>query len=74
MAKVIRNPILKSIVNILLVILGTIILAFGSGVFLIPFQIVSGGIAGIGVLLSNFLPVDITTYIIIKAKKKILML
>ena len=64
MAKVIRNPILKSIVNILLVILGTIILAFGSGVFLIPFQIVSGGIAGIGVLLSNFLPVDITTYII----------
>ena len=61
--KLTKKQVLSSLWKIFLVVFGTFILAFGSGVFLVPFQIVSGGITGIGVLLSSFLPVDVTAYI-----------
>ena len=61
--KLTKKQVLSSLWKVFLVVFGTFILAFGSGVFLVPFQIVSGGITGIGVLLSSFLPVDVTAYI-----------
>ena len=42
--------------NIFLVIIGTVILAFGTGVFLFPYNIITGGIAGISITLNNLIP------------------
>ncbi len=67
----IRNNFLKidlrsSFKSISLTLLGTIILALGTGIFLVPFSIVSGGVGSIGILLSKlgFLSVDAWSYII----------
>lgn len=61
--KVEKKTIWKTLYRLFLVIIGTIVLGFGSGVFLVPFEIVSGGVTGIGILLADFLPVDVTAYI-----------
>ena len=45
--KLTREEILIFIKNNLLVVLGTIILAFGTGIFLLPFDLVTGGVSGI---------------------------
>ena len=50
-----KKEILIIIKNICLVILGTVILAFGTGVFLFPFDIITGGIAGIAITLNNLI-------------------
>ena len=39
--------------NTILVILGTFVLAFGTGLFIIPFDLVTGGVSGIGIILSR---------------------
>jgi len=39
--------------NTLLVILGTFVLAFGTGIFVIPFDLVTGGVSGIGIILNR---------------------
>jgi len=39
--------------NIILIILGTIILAFGNAVFIIPFNIVFGGVTGVSIVLNK---------------------
>lgn len=41
--------------NILLVILGTGVLAFGTAIFLVPFDLVTGGVSGIAIVLNNAL-------------------
>ena len=51
-----KKEILLSIKNILLVVIGTVILAFGTGVFLFPYNIITGGIAGISITLNNLIP------------------
>ncbi len=59
-----KKDILHNLWKLFLVILGTLILSFGSGIFLVPFSIITGGVTGIGILFSSFLPVDITAYIV----------
>ena len=39
-----------------LVILGTVILAFGSAVFLIPFDLVMGGTSGMAIIIKSLIP------------------
>lgn len=51
-----KKEIAIMIKNVLLVIIGTIILAFGTGVFLFPYDIITGGIAGISITLNNLIP------------------
>lgn len=53
----------KSLKNGLLVVLGTLLIAFGSGVFLVPFDLVAGGMSGLAIVLvkiysSPFFTVD----------------
>ena len=59
-----KKTVLKNIWHIFLVIAGTIILAFGSGCFLVPFNIISGGVTGFALLLKDFIPVDISAAIL----------
>lgn len=50
----------NNIKNMLLVVLGTIILAFGSGVFLVPFDLITGGMSGLGIILVKILPFNLS--------------
>lgn len=59
-----KENFLKSLRNFFLILLGTFILSVGSGFFLIPFEIVSGGITGITILTSSFISPDIMSYIL----------
>lgn len=60
-----KKRVLHTIFNLLLVLLGTFILAFGTGIFLVPFNINTGGVAGLSIVLSKTgIPVDIWSYII----------
>lgn len=44
--------------NIGLVVLGTFILSFGTSIFLLPFNLVTGGIPGISLVISNIISVE----------------
>ncbi|RRC91324.1 YitT family protein [Erysipelotrichaceae bacterium OH741_COT-311] len=49
--------------DIAIVLLGNFILALGVGVFIIPFNILTGGSAGVAILLKVFIPLDTTTLV-----------
>lgn len=61
-----KKNIRNTLKTIFLVLLGTVLLSIASGIFLVPFSIVNGGISGISILLSKtgLLSVDIWSYII----------
>lgn len=48
-----RNELIKKLHAVALVTLGTFILAVGCAAFLIPFELVSGGITGIAIILAE---------------------
>jgi len=60
-----KGHIKKSLINVFLMLLGSFILAAGDGVFLVPFNIVSGGIAGLGIVLGRAFSWDVTLTITI---------
>lgn len=53
-----KSTMMLTLKNIFLVILGTAILAFGTGIFLIPFDLVTGGLSGIAIILDKLLPIN----------------
>lgn len=55
-----RQETLTIIKNIFLTVFGTAVLAFGSAVFLIPFDLITGGVSGIGLILVDIIPFDIS--------------
>lgn len=65
-----KKEFFAGIKNILLVILGSFILAFGNAAFLIPFNLITGGVSSIGIIAQyffdvngiNFQVVDIVTW------------
>ena len=48
----------KHLLNILLILLGNLLLVIGVGVFILPFNILSGGVAGVAVALDPILNID----------------
>lgn len=56
MKKITKKEIYSYLTKNLLVILGTVILAFGSAVFLIPFDLVMGGTSGIAIIIKSCFP------------------
>lgn len=48
--KISKRDFINYAKNILLVIFGTAVLAFGAAIFLIPFDLVTGGISGLGIV------------------------
>ncbi|MBQ7362926.1 MAG: YitT family protein [Clostridia bacterium] len=48
-----RTEWIKFIKNTALVVLGTFVLAFGTGLFIIPFNLVTGGVSGIGIIINR---------------------
>lgn len=47
--------------NTALVILGTLVLAFGTAVFILPMNIVSGGVSGLSIIIDKLLPFEFIT-------------
>lgn len=59
-----KENIVRNLRNVLLVLIGTFVVAVGNSFFLIPFSIVSGGVSGITILTAEFIPPDIMAYIL----------
>lgn len=53
-----KNQIIAGIINVCLVILGSFVLAFGNATFLIPFNLISGGVSSIGIIIQHFLDIN----------------
>ena len=49
----------RKIKKILLVILGSVILGVGTGIFLTPYHIISGGVSGIAIIINHFTSLSI---------------
>ena len=48
-----KENILTYIKNFVLIVLGTGVLAFGTAIFLVPFDLVTGGVSGLAIVLNN---------------------
>lgn len=59
--KLSKKEILHVSKNISLVILGTLVLAFGAAVFILPMNIVSGGVTGIAIVIKLLVPFESIT-------------
>lgn len=62
-----RAEILTAIKKIVLVVIGTLALSFGCAIFTIPFDLVSGGVTGIAIVLNKIIPAEIMSIDIIIA-------
>ena len=54
--KVSKHDVLNYIKNLILVIFGTAVLAFGTAVFIVPFDLVTGGVSGLAIVLEKIVP------------------
>lgn len=63
--KLAKEDLLKQIKNFLLVVGGTLILAFGTSVFILPFDLVTGGVSGIAIIVNKIIPYKFITVDII---------
>lgn len=63
-----KAELLLQLKNLLLVVAGTLILAFGCAVFVVPFNLVSGGVTGISIIINEIIkgaiPIDLVIGII----------
>ena len=62
-----RQELLTMLKNIFLTVLGTAVVTFGAAIFLVPFELITGGMSGIAIILSSVLPFEISidTYVTI---------
>ena len=51
-----KQDVLRTAKNVILVIVGTLILSFGTSVFMLPYDLVSGGVSGYAIVLSQLIP------------------
>jgi len=58
--KISKRELISQLKNIFQIILGTAVLAFGAAIFLIPFDLVTGGISGLGIVLQRVIPLDLS--------------
>lgn len=56
-----KKEILTSIKNIFLVVIGTLLLALGTAVFIMPFDLVAGGVSSIAIILDKLIPLEFLT-------------
>ncbi len=59
--KIIRKDFWGLLKNIFLIIIGTLILSFGTSLFIIPFDLVVGGVSSIAIILNKIINIDFIT-------------
>jgi len=57
--KLTKTDILKTAKNVGLIVVGTLILALGTSLFMLPYDLVTGGISGYAIVLSRIIPPEI---------------
>lgn len=66
--KLTKKELLMQLKNLGLVVIGTLVLAFGCAVFVVPFDLVTGGVTGISIiideLIGGLLPIDVVIAVI----------
>lgn len=53
-----KHDIINYTKSIILIIFGTAVLAFGAAIFLVPFDLVTGGVSGLAIVLQKIIPID----------------
>ena len=56
-----KAELLGFLKNVLLVVAGTLVLSFGTAIFILPFDLVTGGVSGIAIVLDKLFDVDFLT-------------
>ena len=56
--KMTKTDVLKTVKNIGLIVIGTLILALGTSLFMLPYNLVTGGISGYAIVLSQIIPAE----------------
>ncbi len=59
--KLVKKEIWNQARNILLAVAGTLIVAFGTSVFLLPFNLVAGGMSGLAIVIDALIPAEFIT-------------
>ena len=54
--KLTKTDVLKTAKNIGLIVIGTLILALGTSLFMLPYNLVTGGVSGYAIVLSQIIP------------------
>lgn len=54
-----RQDILRATKNAALIVVGTLILSFGTSLFMLPYDLVTGGISGYAIVLSQIIPPEL---------------
>lgn len=66
--KLTKKELLLQLKNLGLVVIGTLVLAFGCAVFVVPFDLVTGGVTGISIiideLIGGLIPIDVVIAVI----------
>ena len=56
-----QKEVWRSAYNLILVVVGTLILSFGTAVFILPFDLVAGGMSGLAIVIDAIIPSEIIT-------------
>lgn len=56
--KMTKTDVLKTVKNIGLIVVGTLILALGTSLFMLPYNLVTGGMSGYAIVLSQIIPAE----------------
>lgn len=59
MKKLTKHDIFKTIKSVGLIIVGTLIIALGTSLFMLPYDLVTGGLSGYAIVLSRLIPPEI---------------
>ena len=59
MKKLTKHDIFKTIKSVGLIIVGTLIIALGTSIFMLPYDLVTGGLSGYAIVLSRLIPPEI---------------
>ena len=54
-----KRDVFRTAKNVSIIIVGTLILAFGTSLFMLPYDLVTGGVSGYAIVLSQIIPPEI---------------
>lgn len=58
-SKLTKQDLKKSVKNIALIVVGTLILSFGTSLFMLPYDLVTGGLSGYAIVISQLVPAEL---------------
>jgi uncharacterized membrane-anchored protein YitT (DUF2179 family) len=59
--EILTKNVKSKLKNIALVIIGTLVLSFGTSVFILPNELIIGGMSGMGIILAGIIPLEVFT-------------